>query len=572
MLAERNSAHRPVFPRFMRVVVALTLGLAGVGSAAIPATAFGNAVDAPAGAPVRFAVAAPLVAPAGSTGLISSDDLAQLTSPAGSLSRQLNAIVDRPVAIGIDPMIFASIRVLGSAAPPSALAWLDQLASASNQTFALGFADLDLTAVTQSGSTAALAPQSFDFAVDPALFAPEVTAAPTPTPTATAKPGEPGLPAFPTTQSLLEWPYSVTAVAWPRENTVVARDLSDLGGEGATSTILSSGNVESSGGLSTVEVNGSHVVVSDESVSTALRGAAKATSDDAWNSAMSALEAALGAAAAGQSAAGQSGAQATVLATLDRTTPTTGGRLAQTLAQLASDGRITSIPLSTVIAASPGTATVKDEPQDLRRVTLTGRMLNAEQAEQQFASVAAEPLALSAPRRLKLLGLLSNTWVGFSANWRVGSENFLTESDELLGSVHLVETSGFTLLADSPSELPITVSNSLNQVVTVYITVRPDTGQLAVTNSHVKLTIEPNSQGKGQIPVQAISNGTARITVSLQSVSGIPIGASMRTKVNVQAGWETPIVVVFAILVVAVFGFGVVRSILRRRKAAATDV
>jgi len=46
----------------------------------------------------------------------------------------------------------------------------------------------------------------------------------------------------------------------------------------------------------------------------------------------------------------------------------------------------------------------------------------------------------------------------------------------------------------------------------------------------------------------------------------------MRTKVNVQAGWETPIVVVIAILVIALFGFGIVRSILRRRKAAAPDV
>lgn len=565
MLAERNSAHRPVFPVFMRVAVALTLGLAGVGSAAIPATAFGSAVDAPLGAPVRLAVAAALVAPSGSTGLIASSDLAQLTSPAGSLSRQLNALVDRPVAIGIDPMIIASIRMLGSAAPPSALAWLDRLASASNQTFSLGFADLDLTAVTQSGSTATLAPQSFGFAVDPALFAPEVTAAPTPT--ATAKPVEPGLPAFPTTQSLLEWPYSVTAVAWPRENTVVARDLSDLSSEGYTSTILSSGNVAVRDGLSTVEVNSSHVVVSDAEVSTALRNAASATNDDSWNSAMIALGTTLGAAAASHS-----GTQVTVLATLDRATPATGGRLAQTLAQLAADGRITSIPLSTVIAASPGTATLKDEPQDSERLTLTGRMLGAEQAEQQFASVATDPLALSAPRRLQLLGLLSNSWTGSSASWRVDADSFLAESDKLLGSVHLVETSGFTLLADGPSELPITVSNALDQVVTVYITVRPDTGQLAVTNSHVKLTIQPDSQGKGQIPVQAISNGTARIAVSLQSVSEIPIGASMRTKVNVQAGWETPIVVVIAILVIALFGFGIVRSILRRRKAAAPDV
>ncbi len=35
-----------------------------------------------------------------------------------------------------------------------------------------------------------------------------------------------------------------------------------------------------------------------------------------------------------------------------------------------------------------------------------------------------------------------------------------------------------------------------------------------------------------------------------------------------QAGWETPIVLVVGIIVVLVFGGGIVRNILRRRKPA----
>jgi hypothetical protein len=111
------------------------------------------------------------------------------------------------------------------------------------------------------------------------------------------------------------------------------------------------------------------------------------------------------------------------------------------------------------------------------------------------------------------------------------------------------------------------VKNGLDQAVTVYISVRADTGLLAVESSRVKLVIEPNSQGKGQIPVQAISNGTVGLTISLRTASGIPI-SSARAEINVQAGWETPVVIVIAALIVAMFAFGIVRTILRRRKSA----
>jgi hypothetical protein len=130
-----------------------------------------------------------------------------------------------------------------------------------------------------------------------------------------------------------------------------------------------------------------------------------------------------------------------------------------------------------------------------------------------------------------------------------------------------VSTSGVNLFADRAS-LPITVSNGLDQAVTVFITVRPDTGLLTVADSRVRLDIEPNSQGKGLVPVQAISNGTVRVTVRLESITGVAIGTPTRTPINVQAGWETPVVVVIAALVVALFAAGIVRSIVRRRKSA----
>jgi uncharacterized protein DUF6049 len=87
----------------------------------------------------------------------------------------------------------------------------------------------------------------------------------------------------------------------------------------------------------------------------------------------------------------------------------------------------------------------------------------------------------------------------------------------------------------------------------------------------VELTIEPNSQANALVPVQAVSNGTVQIQVTLSSSTGVPVGTQESVEVVVNAGWETPIFVVLASGVVLLFVGGIVRNIVRRRKAAAAD-
>ena len=117
--------------------------------------------------PTPLAIAMPLTVPASSAGLISADLLETYTSTDGILQRQLDQAYNRPVAIGIDPRIIASIRILGNSAPDSATAWLARLESAPNETFPLAFADTDLAATSQAG-TGVLAPTAFE--IDPGLF------------------------------------------------------------------------------------------------------------------------------------------------------------------------------------------------------------------------------------------------------------------------------------------------------------------------------------------------------------------------------------------------------------------
>jgi hypothetical protein len=539
--------------RALAAALVLGLGLAGVAVGSAQA-----ADDAPV---VKVAIAVPIVVPASADEFLDAPALAQYTADGGLLTRQLDAVLGRPVAIGIDPRIIASIRLLGTSAPASALTWLQRLEAATNQTFALGYADADVTLQTQGGSAEVLQPETFDFAIDPSLFAP---APGTSTPEPTVAPADPALPPLPTSDAISGWAYSLTGIAWPRDDTVVAADLPKITASGYTTTVLSSGNISrdaTSGPAS--QVDGAGVVVSDAAVSDSLRAASEATTDADWTAALADLSSAISAGARVQAGG------PTLLAALDRTMSV--GRLADTLDLLSADPAVELVPFSQALGTTPTDGTIVDLPQAADRVSRAGQMIQGENAERSFATVASDPALITSNRRLELLTLLSSEWEANLDGWPEAADAFTTDSIALRNSVHLVESNNFLLIADNGQYLPVTVSNGLDQPVTVYIDVRSRSSLLAIDKSVLKLEIKPGTQGKVDVPVHSLSNGVVQVDVSLASSAGVAIGSPISSEVNVQAGWETPIVVAIAVLVVVVFGVGVVRTVLRRRKGGADD-
>jgi hypothetical protein len=199
-------------------------------------------------------------------------------------------------------------------------------------------------------------------------------------------------------------------------------------------------------------------------------------------------------------------------------------------------------------------------------------MIEGANAERLFASVASDPQRITSDRRLELLTLLSAEWAADLEAWPEAADAFTTASNALRNSVHLVESSNFLLVADNDQYLPITVNNGLDQAVTVYISVRSQSSLLVIDEERVKLEIEAGAQAKKNIPVHSLSNGVVEVDVTLTSATNVAIGPPISSEVNVQAGWETPIVVAVAALVVVIFGVGVVRTVLRRRRAARLEV
>ena len=140
-------------------------------------------------ADVGIGVIVPITAGALSEGLLTSEQLAELTAPDGDLTVQLDAVTGTAAILAVDPAVPAAIRVLGTSAPTTALEWLARLESIQNSRFALQFGDADVTAQLQAGLPQPLAPSSLITYMSPSDFA-----APTPTPTATPVPTTPGTP------------------------------------------------------------------------------------------------------------------------------------------------------------------------------------------------------------------------------------------------------------------------------------------------------------------------------------------------------------------------------------------
>ncbi|MGO4690462.1 DUF6049 family protein [Glaciibacter sp. 2TAF33] len=526
--------------------------------------------------PVNVAMIMPITTPAGTAGLIPSQTLETYTAPAGLLTRQLDGVANRPVAIAIDPMIIASIRVLGSAAPASAVDWLNRLERSTNDIFPLSYADADIALEVQAGAPALLGPTSFEQAIDPSHFSsptPEPSAATgvqsdappqvSPgTPTDAPSPAPTGTP--PSTGELLAWNYTATNIAWPAEGTVTAADLDVFAAGGLTTAILAGSQVSGHSAddvpNTAISLGDSVGLVIDDPLSDAIRRAAKAATDDDWRQAMAEVLAQLAVTAQ------DSRSTHTVLAAFDRGWPPTSARLSQTIDALSSVSWRAPASLQQALG-SPRTPNVafqgKAEPD--ARLALARQLLQREGEVGGFATAATNPVAITGTHRLDLLAILATSWGPQASAWRDAVTTNLAASDRLLESI-AVTTKGPVNVLASQVDIPVTLSNSLPQAVKVRVHLVPSNGRLVV-GSDIEATIDAESARTIKVPVSAkVGNGDVTLRVSVFSPTGVEVGVPGFVDVNVQAEWEGVGAVVFAVLVVLFFGFGVWRNIVRRRK------
>jgi Family of unknown function (DUF6049) len=516
-------------------------------------------------AAVPVAIAVPLTVPAGESEFLSAAQLAAYTAPGGVLTREIGDVANSQIAIGIDPRIIASIRILGKSAPQTATDWLKQLTDLPNQTFPLAWADADLTAPLHAGQTSVVETKALDYAINPVLFpaTPDQS-----TPTASPTPG-PVSPVIPTSASLLSWNYTMPQLAWPAENSVESSDLAVLGQAEVTSVILDDTNVDidDSRGLSGAAAKSGNtgIAISDTVLSGYLRTAIQSTTRATSTEAITELATSLALMSL------ESGASPRpVLLTLGSNWASDDTNFEHSVSEINARPWTASTQLSAVLGDPPLSVGLVKRTESASRVALVAATLASEQSVVSFAPIAKNPDALTSATRLKLLSVLSNEWT--EKAWPAAANAFITQVNKIVQSVQVDPSSPALALADQTT-LPIKVSNDLDQDVTVELSVRSTSTLVSIDKKYrlQTVTVDAGSQSRVQVPIQALSNGKVQIVATLFSSTGVQVGRSVIVKVDVQAGWETIGTLIFATLVVGLFAFGIIRNVRKRRKARTVE-
>jgi hypothetical protein len=438
----------------------------------------------------------------------------------------------------------------------------------------LGYGDADAVGQLQSGLPAPLGPTSLAYAIDPKNFTPTPTSvgepptaspsptagAATPSPSPTATPG----PVLPDLATLMAWDYTLTGISWPGDKTVRKADLAPLAAAGLTTTLVSGDNTNA-GELATTPsapVSGGtdHVLASDQRLSDALRQAVSAPSDVAWNAAMSKVNAQL------ELISAEPGAAQQLLIALDRSWPSSGTQLERTLNSLFSSPWSAPAEFRTVENSTPTAALqLVDSPESADRTSAIRALVQDEGSLGQFATILDDPTRLTGQTRSDLLALLAVSWQDPRTDWASAVSTARKATGRTLHSVRILPTENVNLVSAQGS-IPFTVSNGLRgEAVTVVLTASPSNSRLEIDQSTTK-RIPQDSRSAVLVPVKAkVGNGQVVLSLHLYSPTGVPIGDPSSVTVDVHADWEGIGALIFGILLVLLFGFGIVRNILRRR-------
>lgn len=528
-------------------------------------TGRGVLIWATPGAPpaAHLATLLPVISPPSPSGLLTSDELTVLTSAEGLLTSQLALAAGRNVTLAVDPRIIASIDALGENAPASATSWLARLAALPNESFTLAYADADIALQAQAGA-AALA--TAGFTDQPQLVSPPTpsstpSSTPSPFPNASANPNV--IPAVTTTA----WTPTLTGIAWPAENTVIATDLAVLATGGTQFMVLSSSNVATgANSAASTSLGSQRALITNTGLSRALQAAGSAVDDAQWMENVTLASAYLATTALNPNTQGEA------IAALSRESfgVVSDARIGQALDRLGDLSWVDGGSLGGVISLAPASSTtIVDQPESESRVTLAQRLLESHDALAQFSSVLATPALLTDASTRQELALFSVAWKS-SERWPVAVGTHLEQTSKTLRSIRIVPSSEIQMVGGQVN-IPITIENALTLPVTVVVHATPSNGRISV-DADATITVPGEAQGKALVPVKArLSNGSVLLTVSLYSPTEVPIGSALALPVNVRADWENWGLGGLGVLFAALLITGIVRTVRKRRHDAAGD-
>ena len=187
---------------------------------------------------------------------------------------------------------------------------------------------------------------------------------------------------------------------------------------------------------------------------------------------------------------------------------------------------------------------------------------------QSVASVLSDPAAL--------LGEYTNLEaVVSSASWRADSatRDAQIPTAEAAGagvtsSLAAVPSSTINLIS-SEAQLPVRITSSLAQDVTVQVYLTSDNKRLQVPRT-TTVTVPAHQQAKVTVPIQAVGSGDVGLTVQVLAADGTTVGTPTTVNMRVRADWESRGTGVIVGVLVSIVVIGTVRTVRRGRRTAVT--
>lgn len=480
--------------------------------------------------PTSVALAAPIDAEIDDSGLLDAETLETLTSRSGGPRRALDAALDAGATIGIDPAFGTSIEALGSDAPEDAIDWLDRADTAS--TYPLLYGNADPLAQLRAGT----------FPLEPRGI-PRPDGDPLPASLGSIGQRQPVVDA---TREIVQQ-AELTALA-DFGTVVLSTELLDDGPQNATPSAHA-------------RIGGVDVLAADAELQELVHAAGSA--DPLESSAVRAKIVAL-------------------LATVTRERPSdprmlaavlpasSGGDTAPLLADLAEAQFVQTTDIDAALAAPPRDAalTAMDDPDRSAGAELVSAALEQEAAVASIASIVDEPATLLAELRLELLAALPTAGRPVTDADRLSIASLADSLKEVRTAVEIVGGSDIHAVGESVG-LPITITNRLEVPANVVLTLRPTNALVSVDQPRVDVTVAPESQQRVQVPIDVVGTGTLWMIVQLHTPDGVPLGQTQMLRISAQPTIEVAVAWAIGAAIVLLLGFGIFRSIQKRRRGEA---
>ena len=185
---------------------------------------------------------------------------------------------------------------------------------------------------------------------------------------------------------------------------------------------------------------------------------------------------------------------------------------------------------------------------------------------QSVSSVLSDPAALLGDYTDLEAVVSSASWRADSATRDAQIPTAEAAGAGVTSSLAAVPSSTINLIS-SEAQLPVRITSSLDQNVTVQVYLVSDNKRLQVPRT-TTVTVPAHQQAKVTVPIQAVGSGDVGLTVQVLAADGTTVGTPTTVHMRVRADWESRGTGIIVGILVSIVVIGTVRTVRRGRRTA----